>query len=105
MKDKNEGVRGQAELALLNIGPAAVPALTELLNDQDWQVRDAAALVLGQDRSPREDGHFSPHGIAQGQGSRGSAGTQPTGLGEKIGAGRRSRLTELLKDEDWQVRG
>jgi HEAT repeat protein len=52
-KDKDPGTRSEAAQALREIGPgakAAVPALTELLNDKDWLVRKDAAAASGVER-------------------------------------------------------
>jgi len=48
---KEQLVRQTAALALGNIGPearAAIPALTNALNDPAWSVRRQAAIALGQ---------------------------------------------------------
>ncbi|MHB1033611.1 MAG: HEAT repeat domain-containing protein [Pirellulales bacterium] len=41
-------IRPAAARALGQIGPAAIPALTELLRDKDWEVRCFAAEALGK---------------------------------------------------------
>ena len=48
LKDKNWHVRHNAVWALKAVGPASIPALTELLQDKDWHVRSEAAWALGK---------------------------------------------------------
>jgi len=47
-KDKDDRVRLAAAKALGKIGPAAIPALTELLTDKDEGVRMVAATLMGK---------------------------------------------------------
>ena len=48
LKGKDCNVCGAAGTALAKMGPAAIPALRELLKDGDWSVRSAASTALGE---------------------------------------------------------
>jgi HEAT repeat protein len=48
LKDRRFTVRFKAREELRRIGAPAVPLILEILDDADWQVRDAAVEVLGQ---------------------------------------------------------
>ena len=48
LQDQNWDVRNSAAMALGNIGKDAVPALIQTLQDQNWDVRGNAANTLGE---------------------------------------------------------
>jgi HEAT repeat protein len=47
MESGAEGADREALQVLKRMGPAAVPDLIQALKDQDWQVRNQAAVALG----------------------------------------------------------
>ena len=47
LRDNNKLVRREASTALSRMGQIAVDPLIEILDDEDWRVRGAAAWALG----------------------------------------------------------
>jgi hypothetical protein len=52
-EDKDWGVRGAAEDALVNIGRPSVERLIAMLKDNEWRIRRRAARTLGAIKDPR----------------------------------------------------
>ena len=69
LQDQDWDIRNSAAMALGQIGKDALPSLIQLLQDQDWGVRDLAAMALGQ-----------------------------------IGKDAVPPLIQLLQDQDWDIR-
>jgi NADH dehydrogenase len=105
LASEKEAAQQEAVGALSRLGQAAVPELIQALNDDEWQVRNQAAVVLGaigpeakaavpalMDVLQDDDKYFRSHGA--------------TALG-KIGREARAAvpaLIKVLKDEDEDVR-
>ena len=68
LKHDDVEVRRTAALTLTQIVPrdmAAVSALTESLQDKDWQVRRVRCFGSGEDWPRRQDRRSHPHAVAQ----------------------------------------
>lgn len=102
VKDNTEGIRMQAAHALGRIGPPAIPALTELFKDKDWQVRDAAARAVG-DIGPKAKA-IVPALSELVKDNNQQVREQAGWALETIGPAAIPAVTELLNDQDWQVR-
>ena len=97
-KDKDLKARIKAAEALGEMGPAAIPALIELLLDKDYEVRRAASSALKPIIGPAAIPALTE--LLRDKKVR-SGATETLG---KIGSVAIPALTELLKDDDAGVR-
>jgi len=102
LKNENQQIRGQGEFALRSIGPAAVPALTELRYDKDWHVRDTAARLLGTMGPRAKTAIPALSELVKDKNER--VQRQAALALASIGPASVPALTELLNDKDWHVR-
>ena len=102
LKDKDPRVSTNAAGDLSRIGPAAVPALTEALKDEDHNVRQGAIVALGSIGPTAKD---VPALIRALKDEDAQVRDIAAGALAGIGPAAVSALAQALKDEDRFVRG